>query len=285
MNSTANKNIADCYAVFGNPISHSKSPVLQMAFAQQTQQHIVYTAELIGVNEFKQQADKFFSNNGKGLNVTVPFKLAAFNYADQLTSRAQKAGAVNTLIKKDNSIIGDNTDGIGLVTDILENLAWTLKDKNILVLGAGGAVRGIIEPLILTQAKQIVIANRTVEKAHQLVNLFCDTATKNSIEILASHFTELDGKNFDIIINGTSTSLQGKLPDLPDHLTHKDSACYDMMYSKESTVFMQWAQQQGVQHIADGLGMLVCQGAESFFAWRNIKPETKTVINSLRQQL
>lgn len=266
----------DRYAVFGNPINHSKSPILQMAFAEQTQQNISYTAECINTDQFSQAADEFFSSGGKGLNVTVPFKIDAFNYADTLTERAKKAGAVNTLSMKNNQVIGDNTDGVGFVTDVLENLQWTLKNKNILIMGAGGAVRGILGPLLQSQPKSITIANRTIEKAETLAEIFNDDGT-----VLACKYSDLQG-SFDIIINGTSTSLSGKLPDLPNHLTNTTTCCYDLMYAKEETIFMQWGKQQGAFSVADGLGMLVCQGAESFYQWRGIRPSTASVITQLK---
>jgi shikimate dehydrogenase len=274
----------DRYAVFGNPIHHSKSPALHTAFAQQTQQDIIYTAECIAVDQFSAGANAFFSNGGKGLNITVPFKMDAFDYADQLTPRAKKAGAVNTLIKKEDYILGDNTDGVGFVNDVTENLQWTLNNKKVLVLGAGGAVRGILDPLLATQPQHVVIANRTVEKAQQLAN---DFISKNTI-LSSCHYSDLSHEtfhDFDIIINGTSASLGGDLPHLPKDILHKNSCCYDMMYSKENTVFMQWAKQHGALNIADGLGMLVCQGAESFYQWRSVRPETQTVIQHVRESL
>jgi len=269
----------DRYAVFGNPIAHSKSPVLQMAFAEQTQQAISYTAECIDVDKFISAADAFFSGGGKGLNITVPFKMDAFSYADELTPRAKNAGAVNTLLKKDTLIIGDNTDGVGLIDDISHNLQWSLKDKKVLVLGAGGAVRGILEPLLKSHTAKVVIANRTLEKAKDLAEKFQSLGN-----ISACEYHQLND-SFDIIINGTSASLNGKLPDLPDNLLHNKSCCYDMMYGKADTIFMQWAKTNNAAAIADGLGMLVCQGAESFYLWRGVKPETASVINQVRLSL
>lgn len=273
----------DRYAVFGNPIHHSKSPILHAAFAKQTQQDIIYTAECIAIDQFTTGANTFFANGGKGLNITVPFKMDAFNYADQLTPRAKKAGAVNTLIKKEQFILGDNTDGVGFVYDVTENLQWTLHNKKILVLGAGGAVRGILEPLLATQPQQLVIANRTVEKAQQLANDFI-----NESSISSCHYNDLSRSEFhefDIVINGTSASLGGELPNLPKEILHDHSCCYDMMYGKDNTVFMQWAKKYGAKNVADGLGMLVCQGAESFYQWRHVRPETQSVIEKIRASL
>ncbi len=271
----------DNYAVFGNPIAHSKSPTLQTAFAEQTQQELTYKAQCVELNHFETAANKFFANNGKGLNITVPFKEDAFNYAKKLTPRAKRAGAVNTLVLQSNGeVVGDNTDGVGLVTDITSHLNWKIKGKRILILGAGGAVRGILEPFIQESPSTIVIANRTKEKAEKLANDFSDI-----FPITACSFSELAGQSFDLIINGTSASLSGKLPPLPIGITTENTCCYDMMYSKQLTPFLLWAEENSVKNISDGLGMLVCQGAESFFIWRGVRPETKAVIDTLREAL
>jgi shikimate dehydrogenase len=266
------------YAVFGNPIHHSKSPTLHQAFATQTGESISYTAELVDVDGFTSAADRFFTDGGRGLNITVPFKIDALHYADSLTDRAKKAGAVNTLIKKDNKVIGDNTDGAGFIDDVLLNLQWTLQNKNILILGAGGAVRGILDPLLQANPKKIVIANRTVKKAQQLIDDI--VATPNDL-LSACHYDDIN-ETFDIIINGTSASLHGDLPALPDTTISENSYCYDMMYGGKPTVFMQWATHCGAKDVADGLGMLACQGAESFYQWRGVRPNTQPVINQLR---
>jgi len=274
-------NSMDRYAVFGNPIAHSKSPILHKAFAEETHQRLVYTSQCVDVSLFIDAANTFFANEGLGLNITVPFKTDAFNFANKLTSRAKRAGAVNTLFLDDNkNIIGDNTDGVGLVNDITENLLWSLKDKDILIVGAGGAVRGILEPFIGQHPKSITLVNRTVKKAVSLSQEFSDI-----FPIEACSFSGLGNKSFDIIINGTSASLTGDLPPLPSSVIHSDSNCYDMMYSKELTPFLKWAQQNGCKNTSDGLGMLVCQGAESFFIWRKIKPSTTELIKKLRKIL
>lgn len=274
--------IKDRYAVFGNPISHSKSPILHMSFAQETQQDISYSAECVVLEQFNSTANHFFSHGGLGLNITVPFKIDAFHYADELTPRAKKAGAVNTLIKKNNKIIGDNTDGVGFVNDLLNNLHWALKNKRVLILGAGGAVRGILQPLLKANVNSILIANRTPEKAVQLANDFKDEGS-----IAGCHYSDLHNTNesFDIIINGTSASLTGNLPDLPTHIIHSGSCCYDMMYAKEDTIFMRWAKQHHAKEVADGVGMLVSQGAESFYQWRHVKPNISEVIKKVRASL
>ncbi len=270
------------YAVFGNPIGHSKSPSLQMAFAHQTHQDMIYTAQCVDIDKFDQTADDFFEHGGLGLNITVPFKIQAFTYADRLTVRAQKAGAVNTLIKSGDNIIGDNTDGVGFVYDVEHNLQWPLENKSVLVLGAGGAVRGILQPLLKAGVGKVLIANRTQEKAQQLADDFSEDGN-----IASCHYSDLVDypQGFDIIVNGTSASLSGNLPELPDNIIHPSSCCYDMMYEKGDTVFMRWAKQQGTKYAADGVGMLVSQGAESFYQWRKIRPETKAVIQKIKSSL
>jgi len=271
------KNTLDLYAVIGNPIAHSKSPMIHTEFARQTQQQLIYTAELVEPGQVEKFVNQFRKNNGKGLNVTVPFKLDAFELATDLSERAKRAGAVNTLSLKDNKIFGDTTDGPGLLNDLTKNHQQTIKNKNILVVGAGGAVRGILEPLLLESPRKLLIANRTVSKAQQLADDFSSFGNIN-----ACGFENLKNKKFDIIINGTSASLSGDLPPLADNCFTENACAYDMMYAKQPTVFMQWAKQQGATTILDGLGMLVEQAAESFFIWRGQRPETRSVIQLLR---
>ena len=274
----------DRYAVFGNPIEHSKSPQIHRAFAAQTGQVLNYDRKLVAIDEFKFAADEFFANGGKGLNITVPFKLDAYRYAQQLTERAQQAGAVNTLIAKDQTIVGDNTDGVGLLTDICSLLHWQVNGCRVLVMGAGGAVRGILAPLLEKKPSCVVIVNRDKEKAQKLMQLFsypinaevCDYIT------LQEKLRRTPEKAFDIIINGTSASLGSKIPPVPKEIIHSGSQCYDMMYGTELTPFLKWAQQQGAAAISDGLGMLVCQAAESFYQWRGVRPEVTPVIEQLR---
>ena len=271
----------DRYAVIGNPIAHSKSPLIHSEFAKQTEQDIEYTAELVEPGHVAEFIKKFQSENGKGLNVTVPFKEDAFKIASHLSQRARRAGAVNTLILNDpEHYFGDTTDGVGLCNDLIKNHHITLKEKNILILGAGGAVRGVLEPLLENKPAQLVIANRTVEKAHQLAKDFSDLGN-----ISGSSFEDLAGKKFDLIINGTSASLSGELPPLPDNIINQHATVYDMMYGAQPTVFMEWGKQQGAEHCFDGLGMLVEQAAESFFLWRGERPETAKVIEKIRESL
>ncbi len=269
---------ADRYAVVGNPIAHSKSPAIHTAFALQTQESLSY--EAICADDFASEARAFFEHGGKGMNVTVPFKLDALDFADELSPRALRAGASNTLIlKEDGRICADNTDGVGMIRDIQSNLAWPIEGKRVLVLGAGGAVRGILEPLLAAQPKAVHIANRTVSKAEALAAEFSDIAT-----VGASGFDEIQGGQFDLIINGSASSLQGDRPPLDDGVAEA-SYCYDMMYSAEPTMFMSWASQNGAVSVADGLGMLVEQAAESFYLWRSKRPDTAPVLADLRQKL
>lgn len=272
--------MTDQYAVFGNPINHSKSPAIHKQFAEQTGQDLHYAKQLVAEDGFVSAAQTFFAKGGKGLNITVPFKVEAYQFAQELTPRARRAGAVNTLaVQSGGKILGDNTDGIGMVHD-MHNLGWDIQGKRVLILGAGGAVRGILQPLLEERPEQVVIANRTLSKAQELVTEFHDLA-----DIKACEFSQLAGEQFDLIINGTSASLSGDLPPLPEHLLKPGACCYDMMYGAEPTVFLKWAMESGAVKTADGLGMLVGQAAEAFYLWRHIRPEVIPVITSLRRQL
>jgi len=273
--------MTDFYAVVGNPIGHSKSPAIHAAFAQQTGQDLSYEARLFKLEQFAEQANTFFCAGGKGLNITVPFKLDAWQFADILSKRAERAGSVNTLIQgKDDKIYGDNTDGVGLVRDIKHNHRGSIAGKRVLVLGAGGAVRGVLAIILAEKPSCLVIANRTVAKAQTLAEEFADLA-----KISASSFEDLAGQQFDLVVNGTAASLQGDLPPLPDAILASDAWCYDMMYGADETPFNAWARAQGAAKTMDGLGMLVEQAAESFFMWRHVRPDTVPVIAQLRAQL
>jgi len=277
--------MTDRYAVFGNPIAHSKSPLIHTLFAKQTQQDLSYDKKHIELDQFAHEARTFFHEGGQGLNITVPFKLDAFTFSDVLTQRAKLAGAVNTLKKQeDGKILGDNTDGVGLVRDITKNLGWNIKGNHILILGAGGAVRGVLTPLLEQAPQKIVIANRTLSKAQELIPLM------KSDLIFACSYENIPAHSFELVINGTSSSLAGDLPPLENHLLASYSACYDMMYSKQPTPFMAWASSLGCTHVADGLGMLVEQAAESFRLWRESRDNpillnTQAVIDEVRRQL
>jgi shikimate dehydrogenase len=272
--------MTDQYVVFGNPIGHSKSPLIHRLFAEQTGQALEYMTSLAPLDDFTAFAKTFFES-GRGANVTVPFKEQAYRLADTLTERAQRAGAVNTLIKQaDGSLRGDNTDGAGLVRDLMVNHGVTLKGKRILVLGAGGAVRGALEPLLAEQPEVIVIANRTVEKAEQLAKEFSDLGP-----VFPSGFDWLE-EPVDIIVNATSASLTGELPAIsPSLIQPGETFCYDMMYSNEPTAFCRWATEHKAGQSVDGLGMLVEQAAEAFFQWRGIRPESAPVLEELRRLL
>ncbi|OUS17423.1 shikimate dehydrogenase [Gammaproteobacteria bacterium 50_400_T64] len=274
--------MTDQYAVFGNPIKHSRSPQIHRAFADQTGQDINYVSTLVEPDQFQAAARQFFEAGGKGLNITVPFKQDAFAFVDHLSERARRAGAVNTLIRQDDdSILGDNTDGIGLVRDITTNLGWSITDKKVLLIGAGGAVMGVLEPLLKKHPALIVIANRTVSKAEKLA---ADFANLGNIE--ACSFDALkESAPFDLIINGSSASLSGQLAPVPDTVLSKNTQGYDMMYAAEPTPFMHWMNDHGSQQTADGLGMLVEQAAESFSLWRGIQPEAQPVIAAIRAEM
>ncbi|MCW8909341.1 MAG: shikimate dehydrogenase [Gammaproteobacteria bacterium] len=273
--------IIDRYAVIGNPIAHSKSPLIHSEFARQTEQALIYTAELVEPGHVAEFIKNFHQQNGRGLNVTVPFKEDVFKLATHLSKRARRAGAVNTLLINDpEHYFGDTTDGVGLCTDLIQNHKIILKEKTILILGAGGAVRGVLEPLLENRPGHLVIANRTVEKAHQLAKDFSDLGN-----ISGSSFDDLANEKFDLIINGTSASLAGELPPLPDHILNENAIVYDMMYAARPTPFMDWGKQQGAKNCFDGLGMLVEQAAESFYIWRGIRPDTTDVIKKIRASL
>lgn len=267
----------DSYAVIGNPISHSKSPLIHIAFARQTNQSMQYVALFAPLHEFQTTVENFHRHGGKGLNVTVPFKLEAYQLSTCLTERASIAQAVNTLKFENNEILGDNTDGAGLVCDIEINLGISINDKRTLLMGAGGAARGVIFPLLQKKPALLAIANRTPHKARALQKLF--NAYGN---IASGEFMDFSGEKFDIVINATSASLHDELPTLSTGIFSQAILAYDMMYSREPSRFMKFAQQSGAQQISDGIGMLVEQAAESFYLWRNIKPETKPVIAMLK---
>ncbi|WP_434570787.1 shikimate dehydrogenase [Pseudomonas sp. Z3-8] len=270
----------DRYVVMGNPIGHSKSPLIHRLFAEQTGQALDYTTLLAPLEDFAACAREFF-REGRGANVTVPFKEDAFRLADSLTERAQRAGAVNTLSKQaDGRLLGDNTDGAGLVRDLTVNAGFSLKNKRILLLGAGGAVRGALEPLLAEAPSSLIIANRTVEKAELLAELFADLGP-----VSASGFDWLR-EPVDLIINATSASLSGDVPPIAGSLIEPGRTfCYDMMYGKEPTSFCRWAEEHGAAVAMDGLGMLAEQAGEAFFLWRGVRPDTAPVLTELRRQL
>ncbi len=268
----------DKYCVFGNPIKHSRSPFIHQSFAKATKQTLHYDICLVKLGSFTEAVNDFISKGGKGANVTVPFKEQALMLADKLSDRARLAGAVNTLTFKGGEIYGDNTDGEGLVQDLLRNNIQ-LKKSKILLLGAGGAAKGVILPLLAQNPSSIVIANRTVSKAEALIEQFHDS------RLNACGFEEVSEKIYDVIINATSASLSGKLPVIPSSVIAEETVCYDMVYGKELTPFLVWAKAQGATKIIDGIGMLVGQAAVSFHIWRDVKPEVESVIEQLKSSL
>jgi shikimate dehydrogenase len=269
----------DQYVVFGNPISQSKSPFIHTLFARQTGQQLEYGRLQPEKEGFKQAAVEFFASGGKGCNVTAPFKEDAYQFADRLTERAELAGAVNTLKKLDDGqIIGDNTDGEGFVQDLLQYHV-SLKGASILIIGAGGAARGVIQPLLMQNPKQLVIANRTFDKAQALVKIF------QSYGPIAAKEMKDVCEPYDVVINSTSASLYKELPNISDAIFSEKTVSYDMAYGQGLTTFNQWAQQSGAAFTYDGLGMLVGQAAESFMLWRGIRPGTKQILRELRKNL
>ncbi|APE30446.1 shikimate dehydrogenase [Halomonas aestuarii] len=270
--------MTDRYCVFGHPVGHSKSPAIHAAFAEQTGERIEYTAIEAPLDDFAGAWRAFVAEGGRGANVTVPFKEEAFRLCDTLSGRARRAGAVNTLILGGNGLTyGDTTDGVGLVRD-LQGKGVALAGARVLVLGAGGAVRGVLEPLLAAQPASVRIANRTAARAEALAEDFRDLGT-----IRGGGFEAVEGP-YDLVINGTSASLAGDLPPLPDGLFAAGATAHDMMYGAEPTVFLRWAAERGARPL-DGLGMLVEQAAESFFQWRGKRPDTAPVLEMLRQAL
>lgn len=271
----------DQYAVFGHPIAHSRSPQIHQMFAQQTQENLEYRAILAPLEGFAASWRAFVAQGGQGANVTVPFKQEAVRVCDTLSTRAQEAQAVNTLIvdAKTGQVHGDNTDGVGLVRDIQSHLKYALANKRVLILGAGGAVRGIIQPLLAQGVQSLHIANRTPHKAQALVEAFAGPLSASALDDLEQMAA------FDVVINATSASLSGAMPLLPTRLLTAESLAYDLVYSAQATPFMQRAQQAGAGQIADGLGMLVEQAAEAFYLWRQVRPQSAPVLAALRAQL
>lgn len=267
------------YAVFGNPVKHSKSPQIHSLFAEQKGITLNYQAIEVPIESFNKYVNLFAEQKGKGLNITVPFKEEAFSLSDSLTQRAKLAGSVNTIWFDDKkNIHGDTTDGQGLINDLKNNHQLNLNKENILILGAGGSVKAILEPLLAQNPEKIIIANRTLARAEELVDKFSDLGNLDS-----SSFSDLENKSFDLVINGTSLSLKGELPPLPDTLFKNNACSYDLMYSDMPTVFMQWSEKNGASKVFDGLGMLVEQAAEAFNIWHGVMPDTMPVIKRLRK--
>ena len=268
------------YAVIGNPVAHSKSPQIHAEFARQTGQDMGYERLLAPVDAFAATARQFFSAGGKGLNVTVPFKHEAWDLVDSHRGDSLDAQAVNTIKFENGKLIGDNTDGIGLVADIKKNLGFEITGKRVLLMGAGGATYGVMYPLLRENAKSLVVVNRTLEKAQSLVQSIEKRAGVIVTSLDAAPYTDLAGSTFDIVINATSAGLSGEMPALPEGVFAPCALAYDMVYGRD-TPFMIFARNEGARAV-DGLGMLVEQAAESFFIWRGVRPQTAPVIKKLR---
>ena len=271
--------MTDKYAVIGNPIAHSKSPLIHMMFAEQTGQDISYEKIEAPLDGFATTVERLRKEGYKGCNVTVPFKFEAFEIALHLTPRVLAAKAVNTLSFKNNEIFGDNTDGVGLVRDIESNINIPLQGKRVLLMGAGGAAWGIQMPLLMTNIQFLVAVNRTKEKADEMLGH--GKEYYSNVPTSAETYDRLDGKQFDVVINATSTGLTDAMPPLPPGIFAPGALAYDMMYGRE-TPFMKFAHEQGAAIVSDGLGMLVEQAAESFFIWRGVRPDTAPVLAKLR---
>ena len=272
--------MTDRYCVIGNPVAHSRSPAIHARFAAQCHQDLSYEAILVPLDGFAAAVGDFAAAGGKGANVTLPFKEEAFGLCSRRSARAERAGAVNTLAFGRNEIFGDNTDGAGLVRDIEVNLGFPLAGRRVLLLGAGGAARGVIAPLLERQPAGLFIANRSGDKAETLAGQFSDLATVN-----AGNFAKTASRTFDVVINATSASLSGATLPLPAGIFASGSLAYDMMYGKGETPFLALAREQGAARLADGLGILVEQAAEAFFVWRGVRPDSAQVLAELREQL
>ena len=270
--------MTDRYAVVGNPVAHSLSPEIHAAFARQTGQDIEYGRLPAPLDGFAATVDEFRAGGGKGVNVTVPFKFDAFRYCEPGAS-AVAAGAVNTLDFRDGKILGHNTDGVGLVTDLERNLGVGLLGKRVLVMGAGGATHGVMHPLLNARPQLLVVANRTLAKATDLIARFKRMDQFSTTEMAARPYQSLDGP-FDLVINATSAGLRDEMPALPEGIFAAGALAYDMVYGKE-TPFMAFARKRGAR-VADGLGMLVEQAAAAFLIWRGVRPDTRPVIDALR---
>jgi shikimate dehydrogenase len=270
----------DQYGVIGHPVAHSWSPFIHGMFARQTGEQLIYRLHDVLPQDFRAYVLDFFSRGGRGLNVTVPHKVAAAELANQLTPRAERAAAVNTLaIQRDNRILGDNTDGAGLVHDLRDNLAVNLAGRRVLIVGAGGATRGVVAPLLVLRPAELVIANRTADRAHAFAADFKDLGN-----VRGCGFDDLGDAAYDVVINATSASLAGEVPAIPASVIKSESLCYDMAYSKGDTPFLRWAKETGCGKAVQGWGMLVEQAAESFQIWRGVRPQTKPVLEALRER-
>ncbi len=272
--------MSDLYGVVGHPVAHSWSPFIHGLFARETGQAMSYRLYDFSPEEFEARVREFFAQGGRGLNITLPHKIAAVDIASELTARAAHSGAVNTLaMQKDGTILGDNTDGAGLVRDLCDNLGLVIIRRRILIVGAGGAARGVIAPLLALEPAQVVIANRTPERAQALAGAFAKLGPVQGVGL-----RYISGDPFDLIINATSASLSGDLPPMSNAIVGPETVCYEMAYGKNETPFVQWSLKRGCARAVQGWGMLVEQAAESFRVWRGLKPSTATVLTALKER-
>ncbi len=279
MNPSGGPDTPDQYGLVGHPVAHSWSPFIHGMFAKATAQNLVYRLFDITPENFRREALRLFTGGVRGLNVTLPHKQAAAELVNELTPRAERAHAVNTIaFFEDTSLLGDNTDGLGLTADLERNLGISLADKRVLILGAGGAVRGVLGPLLERELACVIIANRTPDRARKLATEFADMGP-----ISGCGFADIAGPPYDLIINATSASLQGEMPEMPIGLVSEETVCYDMAYGRGHTPFTLWAKSLHAARTTKGWGMLVEQAAESFLLWRGIRPDTKPVLQALSQ--
>ena len=270
----------DHYAVFGHPINHSLSPRIHTLFAEQTGQALHYSRQDVAPEEFATALHEFLARGGQGLNCTVPLKELAYNVATHKSPQALRAKAVNTLaVRADGQLYGDNTDGRGLVRDLTSHLAVPIKNSRILLIGAGGASRGILLPLLEQSPARLTLTNRTFSRAEQLAFEFNDFPTVGVCPL-----EQLAGQQFDLLLNATAASLTGDIPPLPADILAPGAVCYDLAYAARPTAFVEWALRSGAALSVDGIGMLVEQAAESFLIWRGIRPDTESVIEQLRYE-
>jgi len=269
----------DQYGLFGHPVSHSLSPFIHGLFARDTGQQMTYRAYDVLPEEFTARVRSFFGGGGRGLNITLPHKLAAAALADELTDRADRAAAVNTLVRQGDSVLGDNTDGEGLVRDLCHNLGLVVTGSRVLILGAGGATRGVLAPLLGLEPATVTIANRTPDRATALAAAFADLGPTQGIS-----FTAIGERPFDLIINATSASISGEIPPIPRAAVTESTVCYDLAYGRSATAFVKWALECGCARAEQGLGMLAEQAAESFRLWRGVRPQTAPVLAALRDR-
>lgn len=265
------------FVLFGHPVSHSWSPFIHGMFARQFDHVVDYKIQDVEAGSFRQSVINFFVEGGGGANVTLPHKPAAAEIVNELSARAERARAVNTIVRRSaTELYGENTDGIGLVTDLARNLGVAISGARLLILGAGGATRGVLAPLLEQEPRVVHVANRTPERAQQLAEEFSDLG-----EVTASGFGEIDDRPWDVVINATAASLAGEVPELPLRAVGRDTVCYDMAYGRGETAFMRWAAERGSKRAYKGWGMLVEQAAESYLLWHGVRPETRPVMGAL----